>query len=522
MRANGNADGHSIVVQASAAMAREVRDTLDVAFPLREMEQGRLRGEQKPVKGTRHPRYLAGPDIQAPPVPQERLHCLLQTVQTVLAVDRVTILLADPGQRWLQSVASLGNEEPLEAIRIPIGPEGGAPAQAYCTQQAVAWDGRSCLPEAFRLQPPFDRIEAFRSRVFASVPVLVQGRAIGVLWVDRKLNRSPLDAATRKLLHLFAGQAALVIENGWLRDDIRRLAAIQLEAKADARTRRLQAANAELRAANLRLEAATRHTSQFLADMSHELKTPLNAILMSAELLKRRAFGPLTEKQVRCADNIDTCVRHALALIWGLLDLSKVEAGRLPLRLEAFVLQKAVAAVLCEIRPLVDTKGLTVVLRGDETPIALTADPVRFRQILYNLFANAVKFTPAGGRITMTLRRVPGPELQVANSRSMPETAQRERRNPGPGTADMGEFVEIAVADSGIGIKRQDLPKLFHRFRQLGPFFAEEHQGSGLGLAITRKFVELHGGTIRGESRGVGQGSTFTVRLPLVPHLSTA
>ncbi|MCI0655781.1 MAG: PAS domain S-box protein, partial [Acidobacteria bacterium] len=160
--------------------------------------------------------YQASLQIQEPAGLRERLDRLLQIARTVLELDRVNILLADPDGQWLQAVASLGTREPVAALKVPIGPEGGGIAQAYRTQQVVTWDGTGLVPEELRLKPPYDRIEAFRSRVFANVPLVVQGRAIGVLGADRKHTQRPLDPATLELLQLFGAQAALAIEHGRL------------------------------------------------------------------------------------------------------------------------------------------------------------------------------------------------------------------------------------------------------------------------------------------------------------------
>ncbi|MGH7409859.1 MAG: PAS domain S-box protein [Candidatus Methylomirabilis sp.] len=458
--------------------------------------------ERKRAEETLQALYQASLAIQEALGLQKRLNRLLETAQTVLGLDRVNILLADPEEQWLQAVASLGVDEPLEAIRVPIGPAGGALAEAYRSQQVVTWDGLGSVPPPLRLQPPYDRIEALRSKVFANVPLVVQGRPIGVLGADRKHSRRPLDAATLELLQLFAGQAALAIEHGRLYEELR-MAAIQLEATVEARTR-------ELHEAMKRAEEASRYKSEFLTNMSHELRTPLNSVLGFSELLQKRNYGSLTEKQLRFVHNIQESGRHLLALIDDLLDLSKVEAGRLELRREPVHLSETIDAALTTIRPQAEAKGLALNLAVESGLPPLLADPVRVRQILYNLLSNAVKFTPSGGSITITARRVPSSEGRV--SRSEPGT-----RNPEPGTPQSSDFVEIAVADTGIGIKPEDLPKLFQSFTQLEAALAKGYKGSGLGLALTKRLVELHGGQIEAASKGEGQGSTFTVRLPLTP-----
>jgi len=176
--------------------------------------------ERKKAEDTMAALYEANLKVQEQWELSERLSRLLRTAETVVAVDRANILLADPEGRWLEAVASLGTEEPLEAIRVPIGPEGGGVAQAYLTQQMITWDGRGPVPEELRLKPPYEQIAALRSRVFANVPLVVVGKAIGVLGVDRKHSRRPFEPATLQVLKLFAAQAALAIGNAQLYEEL--------------------------------------------------------------------------------------------------------------------------------------------------------------------------------------------------------------------------------------------------------------------------------------------------------------
>jgi signal transduction histidine kinase len=452
--------------------------------------------DRKHAEATRQALYQASLEIQEPLGLQQRLDRLLHAAQGVLELDRVNIFLADPESHWLQAVASLGVEEPLEVIRVPIGPAGGSIAQAYLTQRMIAWDGRGPVPELLRLHPPYDRIEALRSKVFVNVPLLIQGRAIGVLGADRKRSRRPLDEATKETLQLFAAQAALAIEHGQLYE-AQRMAAIQLEATVEDRTR-------ELQEAVLQAEAASRAKSEFLANMSHELRTPLNSVLGFSELLQQQAYGPLTPKQARYTDHIHSSGKHLLALINDLLDLSKVEAGRLDLRPEAFDLPAALTAAVSQIRPQAEGKDLELSLKVEEAPSTLIADPLRFKQILFNLLSNAVKFTPDGGRVRVTARQVQSSEFRV-------QRADKEDREP------YRDWVEISVQDTGIGIGAEDLPKLFQAFTQLHSTSGKQYQGTGLGLALTKRLVELHGGSIWAESAGEGLGSTFMIWLPMIP-----
>ncbi len=240
------------------------------------------------------------------------------------------------------------------------------------------------------------------------------------------------------------------------------------------------------------IEEASRHKSEFLANMSHELRTPLSSIIGFAELLLGNGYGPLTERQARFLWNIRQSGDHLLQLINDILDLSKVEAGKLTLESQPLEVAEALEDILVVGRGLASKEGQTV-----DTQIApglppIWADPIRFKQICFNLLSNAVKFTPQGGHVTVSVRELPGP---------IP--------------SDQASCVEFRVTDTGIGIRAEDLPRLFREFVQLEATATKRHEGTGLGLALTKSLVELHGGRIWAESAGEGQGSTFTVLLPL-------
>jgi signal transduction histidine kinase len=275
----------------------------------------------------------------------------------------------------------------------------------------------------------------------------------------------------------------------------------QLEAMVEYRTRQLLEAKHQA-------EEASRHKSLFLSNMSHELRTPLNSIIGFAAILQDPTISSLDEKQVRLVKHITASGEHLLALINDLLDISKVEAGKLLLHVQPFPLRSAIEAAIYAIRPQAGQKQQHLELSVDNDMPIIKADPVRFRQILYNLLSNAVKFTPAGGRITVTAKMVSSAESGVSSSH--PNTL-----DPTPYTLDPGDFVEIAVSDTGIGIKHEDLAKLFQLFTQLEPTLTKQFQGTGLGLALTKQLVELHGGSIWAASEGMDRGSTFIVRLPL-------
>jgi len=325
-----------------------------------------------------------------------------------------------------------------------------------------------------------------------SVPMLAHDRLLGVLTVAAKGPRA-FTHAEEALLTALAAHAAVGFENANLLAEVRRHE-VELEERVRERTR-------ELMRANEQLEAASRHKSEFLAHMSHELRTPLNSILGFSDLLLDPGFGALTEKQARFSEHIQTSGAHLLALINDLLDLSKVEAGKIECRPETCECREAIQAAVTEVRSQADMKQLDLQLYLDDAPSTLTVDPVRFKQILLNLLSNAVKFTPEGGRITVTAR--------------LALSARTQEAAPQPLTPPGGDFVEIAVQDTGIGITPDDLPKLFQEFVRLDAARSRHIPGTGLGLLLTKKLVELHGGEIVAASEGEGRGSSFTVRLPI-------
>ena len=262
-------------------------------------------------------------------------------------------------------------------------------------------------------------------------------------------------------------------------------ATLHLEAKVEDRTRELQAMNVQLQEAMRQLEEASRHKSEFLATMSHELRTPLNSIIGFSELLLEQRTASLTEKQGRHLGHIHNSGKHLLQLISDILDLSKVEAGKLTLQPEPLPVAETLEDILVIARGLANKKGQEI--QADIVPDLppLHADPVRFKQVCFNLLSNAVKFTPEQGRITVVARRA---------------------------TED-GNLLELRVTDTGAGIRPEDLPRLFQEFVQLETTQKHRHEGSGLGLALTKRLVEMHSGRIWAESEGEGRGSTFTVHL---------
>jgi signal transduction histidine kinase len=247
--------------------------------------------------------------------------------------------------------------------------------------------------------------------------------------------------------------------------------------------RELQTSEGELQIINQQLETANRLKSQFLTTMSHELRTPLNSIIGFSELLEDETYGGLNDRQKKYMSNIVVSSKHLLQLINDILDLAKVESGTIEIRQETISLSDAMTTVKSVVEPLAGKKNISIVVEPSNSSDYVMADPARFKQILYNLISNAIKFTPSGGKVTLS-------------------------------TADRDGFAEVSVTDTGIGISKKDQKRIFSEFLQVEGSYSRKYEGTGLGLALTRKLVELHGGTIEVDSYpGKGSKFTFTIRL---------
>jgi PAS domain S-box-containing protein len=258
---------------------------------------------------------------------------------------------------------------------------------------------------------------------------------------------------------------------------------------------------------NVELEEASRMKSEFLASMSHELRTPLNAIIGFSEVLRDGLIGTMTEQQRGFIGDIFSSGKHLLSLINDILDLSKVEAGKMMLDLEPVPMSALLLNSLSMIREKAATRHIRLDMNAAEELGSIQADPRKVKQILYNLLSNAVKFTNEGGQVTVRAGRVlradVGQMSASGTGRSFPLA-----------DSEFADFFEIAVTDSGIGISPEGLEQLFKPFSQIDRGLARKFEGTGLGLAMVKLLAELHGGAVAVES-AVGAGSCFTVWLPL-------
>ena len=397
--------------------------------------------------------------LQEPLSLSEQLTRVLDAARQVVGLDRLYIWTLSPAGDGLMvsAQAGFGDAEWKDLVRVTIPiDEAGALSAVWRDGEPLLFTDETPLPQKYRLPPPYSRLAGLRVKSFLVVPMIARGRTVGVLAADNRVSRAPIAVATVDLLQTFAAQAAVAVENARLFQEIQEK--------------------------SRQLAVASQHKSEFLANMSHELRTPLNAIIGFSEVLSERMFGELNEKQEEYSKDIHASGQHLLSLINDILDLSKIEAGRMELELSDFHLPTALDSALTLVRERAGRRSIALHTNIDNRLGQIQADERKVRQVVLNLLSNAIKFTPEGGRIEVS---------------AVPKDG----------------LVEVSVSDSGVGIAPEDQEAVFEEFRQVGTA-AKKVEGTGLGLTLCRKFVGLHGGRIWVKSEE-GVGSTFTFTIPV-------
>jgi len=407
--------------------------------------------------------YRVSTAMQQALSPKDLVTRVLAAAKEVAAVDRLHSWVITPEGDVLAYLAGAGLSEEDETSLgerpvIPLA-EAGAMAQAYHGKRPLVFDETNPVPAGLHLRRPYSEVKALRSKSFVVVPMITSGRAVGVLLGDNKYSRAPIPPHTVEMLPTFASHAAVAVEN------IRLFRALEEKRQ--------------------QLELASQHKSAFLANVSHELRTPLNAIIGYSEMLVEEAADLGAESLLPDLKKVDAASKHLVEVINAILDLSKIEAGKMELDLHEFNVPQMVENIAAIIQPLAAKNGNRLEVVCNAAVTAMRADPTKVRQALFNLLSNACKFTHEG---TVTLAVEPD---------GMEDAA----------------WVTFSVSDTGIGLTQKQVGQLFEEFVQADSGTARKYGGTGLGLALSRRLCRLMGGDITVSSEE-GRGSTFTVRLP--------
>jgi signal transduction histidine kinase len=380
-------------------------------------------------------------------------------IAETLAFDAVWIYELEPQARTLRMIAYQGLNDEMAKSMAERSIDRGISAPVIKTGTRLVFEDLQ-HDERYRELTRAGTVASLGFKAAAAFPIRTKDTIIGTLHVTN-LTKRHFASEELQLLESIAQQVGVASENAKL--------------------------FAELRDAKERAELSDRAKSDFLANMSHELRTPLNGIIGFSEMLVDEKAGPLSPQQKEFLTDILTSGRHLLTLINDVLDLARVASGKLELKPQAFSLTEAIAETCSIVKPMADQRNVAIDVDARADNDIVTLDPLRFKQVLYNLLSNAIKYNRDDGDVKVAVR------------------------------VDKQNQIRLQVKDTGIGIKEEDLSRIFHDFVQLDIGSAKVHSGAGLGLALTKKILEEQNGSIIAESE-VGKGSTFTVVLPLTPE----
>ena len=383
-------------------------------------------------------------------------------IAETLAFDAVWVYELEPGKKTLRMIAYHGLNDEMAKSMAQRSIDRGISAPVLKTGTRLVFEDLQ-QDAGYQELSRAGTVASLGFKAAAAFPIRTKDNIIGTLHVTNLTKRHFADEELQ-LLESIAQQVGVASENARL--------------------------FAELREAKERAESSDRAKSDFLANMSHELRTPLNAIIGFSQMLVDEKAGSLNRDQKEFLTDILKSGQHLLEVINDVLDLAKVATGKLELKAESFSLREAIAETCSIVKPMADEKNVAINVDARIENDIVTLDPLRFKQVLYNLLSNAIKYNYANGDVKVAV--------------SLSEEKQ----------------IRLQVKDTGIGIKKEDLPRIFDDFIQLNSGTTKIQQGTGLGLALTKKILEQQNGSITAESE-LGQGSTFTVLLALASEPDT-
>jgi signal transduction histidine kinase len=406
----------------------------------------------------------------------ELLRAIYESCKSAVDVSMFSIALVDESSSELAFQLDVRNGELLPRTRVPLG--SGLTSYVVLNHEPLLL--RSAAEEHRYGVEAFD--DGAKTESWLGVPMIARDHVVGAITVQSyQKNRFTQDDVV--LLHSIANQAAVALTNAQLYRDLQDFTTV-LEQRVAERT-------SELQEINVRLVAADRSKSQFLANMSHELRTPLNSVIGFSGVLMRSARESLEPRLYRFIENIHSAGNHLLTLINDILDLSKIEAGRLQMYFETFDIEETIRGVERVMKGNAADLNIRIVCELDPRLKQVRLDEGRVKQILFNLLSNAVKFSHPDSVVRLTARNLDALESPLGC-----------------------DSVKLTVQDNGIGISSNELPRIFDPFHQTEDGRRFSKHGTGLGLALTQNFAELLGGRIDVQST-LGSGSTFDVYLPL-------
>jgi len=432
-----------------------------------------------------------------------------QEICQVLEADRVGIFRFDPqsGCHDGAFVAEALTEGVISVLAIPVHDHcfGETYAPQYIQGRYAAMDDIEALKECHT-----SILADFQVKANLVLPLICGDNLWGLLCIHQCHHRRHWEQEVIDLGQQLAAQLAIAIQQATLYDHLQQELSTRQQAQAQ-----LTQTNQFLAQSNQELARATRLKDEFLANMSHELRTPLNAIMGMTEGMQEEVFGPVTPEQRKSLQTVESSAAHLLSLINDILDVAKIEAGQIELDLSSVAVAPLCSSALAFVKQQATKKHIRLETHIPSPLPNLWADERRVRQALLNLLTNAVKFTPAQGRVSLTVTLVEAP--QASPSLEDLDLGDPKTNSPNGSTTNApAAFLRFAVTDTGIGISPENIRRLFQPFVQIDSALNRQYNGTGLGLTLVKQIAELHGGRVDLQSEP-GVGSCFTIDLPCDP-----